>query len=330
MSQLHPFTDLLSGIGAPVQQLLERAKLPGSAHDNPLHFISAPRGWDFANLAAQSQGIPDLGWRAIEAAELTSLGSWTRHVARAATLRDAIRALDYWYQKEVPIVRTGLGDGGDCAWLGRLRLVNLHRYAGDELVEQFTLGRLIKVVRLVAGENWVPTRVKLEFRRHESRLPPNSLPGARVEYGQPVIAIAVSWEMLEWRLPGPKPLQSTLPEPEAPCTDFAGSLRQALSPLVSERSLSLALAAEIAGTSERSQRRRLAEEGTSWRQIFDAIRLDACLPRVRDTAIPLHEIAQTLGYSDHAHFTRAFHRWTGQTPSAFRRRARHEPPLGAL
>jgi AraC-like DNA-binding protein len=133
--------------------------------------------------------------------------------------------------------------------------------------------------------------------------------------------------MLERRLPRPKPPQPTLAQPEAPCTDFAGSLRQALSPLVSERSLSLALAAEIAGTSERSLRRRLAEEGTSWRQIFDAIRLDACLPVVRDTAVPLHEIAQTLGYSDHAHFTRAFHRWTGQTPSAFRKRARHEPPL---
>jgi AraC-like DNA-binding protein len=33
------------------------------------------------------------------------------------------------------------------------------------------------------------------------------------------------------------------------------------------------------------------------------------------------EIADELGYSDVANFTRAFRRWTGDTPAAYRRKA---------
>jgi AraC-like DNA-binding protein len=40
---------------------------------------------------------------------------------------------------------------------------------------------------------------------------------------------------------------------------------------------------------------------------------------LRDPARSIDEIAARLGYSDAANFTRAFRRWTGMTPRAFRR-----------
>ena len=41
------------------------------------------------------------------------------------------------------------------------------------------------------------------------------------------------------------------------------------------------------------------------------------------TETSLGQIAFKLGYADPANFTRAFQRWTGKTPSAYRRRSRH-------
>ena len=41
---------------------------------------------------------------------------------------------------------------------------------------------------------------------------------------------------------------------------------------------------------------------------------------LRETATSVTEIGLSLGYSDHANFTRAFNRWTGHPPKAFRKR----------
>jgi len=84
--------------------------------------------------------------------------------------------------------------------------------------------------------------------------------------------------------------------------------------------LSLELGAEIAETSPRTLRRWLAKEGTSWRGILNRIRFEAARNRMLEPTLPLAEIAAELGYADQAHFTRAFRRWTGESPSGYRRR----------
>jgi AraC-like DNA-binding protein len=41
--------------------------------------------------------------------------------------------------------------------------------------------------------------------------------------------------------------------------------------------------------------------------------------KLRNTQLPVAEIAKSLGYSDPAHFTRAFRRWSGLSPTDFRK-----------
>jgi AraC-like DNA-binding protein len=43
---------------------------------------------------------------------------------------------------------------------------------------------------------------------------------------------------------------------------------------------------------------------------------------LKDRRRRIGDIARILAYSDHAHFTRAFQRWTGLTPREFRRSGR--------
>jgi AraC-like DNA-binding protein len=69
---------------------------------------------------------------------------------------------------------------------------------------------------------------------------------------------------------------------------------------------------------ERSLRRRLRAEGTSFRQLHEELQMQAAIGYLRDTAITVEAIAENLGYSDTANFRRAFRRWTGQTPQACR------------
>ena len=46
------------------------------------------------------------------------------------------------------------------------------------------------------------------------------------------------------------------------------------------------------------------------------------------TANDLTRLAHELGFSSHSHFSNAFHRWAGRTPSAFRAAARKHGGVG--
>lgn len=77
--------------------------------------------------------------------------------------------------------------------------------------------------------------------------------------------------------------------------------------------------AEALAMSVRSLRRRLDQEGTSFRQLVETERKQLAEQLLANSQMTLDELAIHLGYSDTASFTRAFRRWHGQSPGQFRR-----------
>ncbi|MGX1196757.1 AraC family transcriptional regulator ligand-binding domain-containing protein [Parvibaculum sp. MBR-TMA-1.3b-4.2] len=81
---------------------------------------------------------------------------------------------------------------------------------------------------------------------------------------------------------------------------------------------------ELANThnmSERTLRRRLAEEETSYRDLLDEVRSHLAREYLRDTPLTVVDIASLLGFEDVANFRRAFRRWTGLAPQKYRETA---------
>ncbi|MDN6320070.1 MAG: AraC family transcriptional regulator [Marinobacter sp.] len=79
--------------------------------------------------------------------------------------------------------------------------------------------------------------------------------------------------------------------------------------------------ARVAATlyvSERTLKRRLQEEGASFQNLVDQVRLERAREFLTGTGMNLNQIADVLGYADAANFTRAFKRWTGVSPSHYR------------
>jgi AraC-like DNA-binding protein len=81
---------------------------------------------------------------------------------------------------------------------------------------------------------------------------------------------------------------------------------------------SLDVVAKRMALSPRTLRRRLADDGTSFRELLDETRAQLARSYVRDRRIALAEVAFLLGFSEPSAFHRAFKRWTGTTPAAFR------------
>ncbi|GLQ98047.1 AraC family transcriptional regulator [Dyella mobilis] len=72
--------------------------------------------------------------------------------------------------------------------------------------------------------------------------------------------------------------------------------------------------------SSRTLKRKLHRLGLNFRNLVDDARKDAVLRDVLNPGLRFDEIAVRTGYSDPANLTRAFRRWTGESPSQYRGR----------
>ena len=83
--------------------------------------------------------------------------------------------------------------------------------------------------------------------------------------------------------------------------------------------------AQALHTTSRTLRRRLEDEGTSFQGVLNTVRSDLAKQYLAATRLSSEEIAAALGFSDAANFRSAFRKWTGRSPSAWRREL---PPGG--
>lgn len=79
-------------------------------------------------------------------------------------------------------------------------------------------------------------------------------------------------------------------------------------------------AAQALNMTTRTLIRRLDADGTSFQMIKDGLRRDIAIRRLQVGEASIEAIAQDVGFSSAASFHKAFQRWTGTTPSTYRRR----------
>jgi AraC-like DNA-binding protein len=112
--------------------------------------------------------------------------------------------------------------------------------------------------------------------------------------------------------------EKRLPEVDTMTGRVAGVLRRDLS----EGTPSVAGVATELAESVRTLQRRLHEEGTSFSLVLDAVRREIAELLVEDPKLSFNEIAYLQGYADTSAFYRAFDRWHGCSPRAYRERSR--------
>ncbi|MES1928146.1 AraC family transcriptional regulator [Salinisphaera dokdonensis CL-ES53] len=81
----------------------------------------------------------------------------------------------------------------------------------------------------------------------------------------------------------------------------------------------LGRAAQALGLGERVLQQRLQTGGTTFRRCVDEARHELALRHLRDSRLSIGDVSHRLGYSEQSVFQRAFRRWQGQTPLAWRR-----------
>ena len=80
----------------------------------------------------------------------------------------------------------------------------------------------------------------------------------------------------------------------------------------------LSAIASVLGMSERSLKRYLEVEGTSFALLLNAQKQQDASSLLQDTALTVQQISERLGYASSINFARAFRQWFGMTPSQYR------------
>jgi AraC-like DNA-binding protein len=76
--------------------------------------------------------------------------------------------------------------------------------------------------------------------------------------------------------------------------------------------------ADLLAMHRRTLNRRLGAEGTRFRTVVNEVRFEIARQLLADTGLSFGQVAAALDYSEASAFTRAFRRWSGQTPTAWR------------
>nr|WP_244316698.1 helix-turn-helix domain-containing protein [Pannonibacter sp. XCT-34] len=150
--------------------------------------------------------------------------------------------------------------------------------------------------------------------------------GASLAFDAPYNSVSLPVDQAERALPRHDPaLFSALVElaqrrtaDRSQVTGVAGLVGEEIAQNLSKADLSLEMVARTLGVSARVLQRRLSEQGQSFQELYDQVRRETAADLLRNTSLPISEIAFRLGFSAVGNFTRAAKRWFGTTPSQWR------------
>lgn len=274
---------------------------------------------------------PDIGFhirvsRSMSCADFGAVGlAWKS----APDLRRSFRRMDRYARLYNSASEFELVDKGDCFWWA-------HRRAGSDrlgvhLSNEGALATYVSLCREATGAQNKPQSVQFRHRPCGSQTALEAHFRCPISFGAEVDALVIPaerldrpnlvgdhsiWQFLVSQVEGALPAAKSEPA-------FQRQLVLKIADMLSDGVPPLSQVARSLGMSARTLQRRLASEGVTYQNLIGQARLELAKSLMADTEYSLAEIAFLTGFSEQSAFTRAFKRWAGRTPSAFREGARH-------
>lgn len=312
----HADGDLLAGTGLTRAQLRDQNQ--------------RINGLQYATLLANAlrvSGDPGIAYELGLRSQLTKHGFVGFGLMSCATLREALALSQRFLQARVPLFTSRIHVEGDQVITDireTVPLGPLYAFTFDiVLVELCCLfSRLISGDKPPASwrsEIWVPYAEPAHHARYRDRLP-------RFRFEQESTQIRFPASLLDTPIATANPVTAQMAI--AQCEQELASLGRQQAGIGEQVSRQLLLRdgrypdlAGVAGQllmSERTLKRRLQEQGLSFQLLLDRAREQDSRRLLANPRLSIEQVALATGYADPANFTRAFRKWTGLSPRAYR------------
>lgn len=319
---------VLRDIGVPIWDSLNRAGLPATIEESPDLYLSLPRVMDFVAAHGGARGAMELGFLAAQRATLDALRPEFQQAILNATSGFALLEAFLRHRKgEDTAAFSAIYPEG-----ASLRVVcdqpGLERSPALACTEWMNLQAVVSLVRSVAGATWTPEEITFIGGLGPHDLARAAFPNTRMLTSQPHSSILVPRNVLARPCVFSSGSEAGVFDEPIEIVHASGPLeamREIIKPYLRDKPLRIAELAEILGTSERTLQRQLGQMGVSFSRVVDEARYQLACGMLEDTDIKVMEIAFAAGYQNAAHFTRAFRRLAGLSPTEFRSAARYRP-----
>lgn len=256
------------------------------------------------------------GMHVAEVVDLRVYGLWSARIFASATVGEALHAA----ADGVDLIESGrllqLSVQGNQARLETAFLDEVAQDPREYLDASLTL--LSRFVRLAAED--VPFEAHFAHERPADTSEIERLLGPNLVFDAEVTALVLDRDALATPMDRRRIEAITSPAPGRGLSHChtAAAVARAVQEMMTDGRPTVAAVSQSLSMTVRTLQRHLAAWGVTFEQLLDDLLFHYAMIELRDAGRSVTDVAFELGYSDSAHFTRAFRRWTGCTPREFR------------
>ncbi len=320
--------------GVDIATILARSRLKPADLEDPALELDASQELCVVGNLIRACRQPGLGLEVGMRYNFASYGLWGLGLISSATAGDAMAlALRF-----IPLTFAFCQISGSLD--GEMFTLNFEAPDVEPALQRFLVERDVaaasRLMKEVLGPEFALSRFTLQ---HTVERDPGWLDGLlqiggrmggiRPEFGASTNSLSAESKLLALRLPQANPV--TVAMCERACEELmerrrarlgtSEYLRQYLTAAPLNMTPDLHQAARALGLSDRTLKRRLQDEGISYRMLLAEVRGRQAHQLLADDTLSLTQIAELMGFSDLSSFSQAYKRWFGVAPSVGRLRA---------
>ena len=321
----HAVPGLIRSLGGQPEAVLRPLELSEEFLENQDNVLPIATLGELLHRGAQETHCEHFGLLAGSHAGVGQIGAPGKMMLLFPTVGQALDALQRFFHLHNRAAIVILRRNGDRAFLVFSVLTGSFR--GLVELQDGALAAALNIMRRLLGKQWGPSEVHLMRRQPGNPGVYSGFFGAPCVFNATQSGLVFPASTLDLPLCDPgatsrpdsadaHPAEATTPASAA--MDWVELVRRTtLGLLLAGRCSQQSVAAAL-GISTRTLNRHLEHAGSSYREIADYSRFTASRMLIRETDMPLGNIARLLNYSDLSSFGRAFKRWTGTSPSTWR------------